>query len=177
MKGKINKSGEVYIIRVILFWLFIVLYIFGGRLIMIPTFTVFKHLFFKGTLIELISDITYLIHFVVWSRWNVCVSYVPHSVIRSSFREILIRYIYVKLVCGHQYMCNLCLSLKLDSDKVCQWLGTGRWFSSTTPVSSINKTDRHDLTEILFKVALNTIAIKLKVVLSVVFIYILIINY
>jgi hypothetical protein len=28
---------------------------------MIPTFTVFKHLFFKGTLIELISDITYLI--------------------------------------------------------------------------------------------------------------------
>jgi len=26
-----------------------------------------------------------------------------------------------------------------------------------TPVSSTNKTDRHDITEILFKVALNTI--------------------
>ena len=33
----------------------------------------------------------------------------------------------------------------------------GRWFSPGTPVSSINKTDRHDITEILLKVALNTI--------------------
>jgi hypothetical protein len=42
-------------------------------------------------------------------------------------------------------------------DKVCQWLTTGRWFSSGAPVSSTNKTDRHDITEILLKVALNTI--------------------
>jgi hypothetical protein len=34
---------------------------------------------------------------------------------------------------------------------------TGRWFSLVTPVSSINKTDCHDITEILLKVALNTI--------------------
>jgi hypothetical protein len=33
----------------------------------------------------------------------------------------------------------------------------GRWFSSGTPVSSTNKTDRHDITEILLKVSLNTI--------------------
>ena len=32
----------------------------------------------------------------------------------------------------------------------------GRWFSPSTPVSSTNKTDRHDITEILLKVALNT---------------------
>jgi hypothetical protein len=31
------------------------------------------------------------------------------------------------------------------------------WFSPDTPVSSTNKTDRHDITEILLKVALNTI--------------------
>jgi hypothetical protein len=31
---------------------------------------------------------------------------------------------------------------------------TGQWFS---PVSSTNKTDHHDITEILLKVALNTI--------------------
>jgi hypothetical protein len=31
---------------------------------------------------------------------------------------------------------------------------TGLWFS---PVSSTNKTERHDITEILLKVALNTI--------------------
>jgi hypothetical protein len=42
-------------------------------------------------------------------------------------------------------------------DKVCQWLATGRWFSLDTPVSSTNKTDSHDITEIWLKVALNTI--------------------
>jgi len=31
------------------------------------------------------------------------------------------------------------------------------WFSPGTPVSSINKTDHHDITEIFLKVALNTI--------------------
>jgi hypothetical protein len=31
------------------------------------------------------------------------------------------------------------------------------WFSHGTPFSSINKTDCHDITEILLKVALNTI--------------------
>jgi len=34
---------------------------------------------------------------------------------------------------------------------------TGRWVSPGTPVSSINKTDRHDITDILLKVVLNTI--------------------
>jgi hypothetical protein len=34
---------------------------------------------------------------------------------------------------------------------------SGWWFSTSTPVSSTNKTDRHDLAEILLKVALNTI--------------------
>jgi hypothetical protein len=42
-------------------------------------------------------------------------------------------------------------------DKVFQWLVTGRWFSPGSPVSSTNKTDRHDLTEILLKVSINTI--------------------
>jgi hypothetical protein len=41
-------------------------------------------------------------------------------------------------------------------DKVFQWLATGRWFSPGTPVSFTNKTVRHDITEILLKVALNT---------------------
>jgi hypothetical protein len=70
------------------------------------------------------------------------------------------------------YLCNRCLSpltlrvrtpLKLGvldttlCDKVCQWLATGRWFSPGTPVSSTNKTDCHDIIEILLKVALNAI--------------------
>ena len=40
--------------------------------------------------------------------------------------------------------------------KVCQWLATGLWFSPGTLVSSTNKTIRHDITEILLKVTLNT---------------------
>jgi hypothetical protein len=44
-------------------------------------------------------------------------------------------------------------------DKVCQWLAAGRWFSPGTLISSTNKTDSHDIIEILLKVALNTITI------------------
>ena len=44
-------------------------------------------------------------------------------------------------------------------DKVCQWLATGRWFSQGPPVSFTNKSDRHDISEILLKVTLNTIII------------------
>jgi hypothetical protein len=42
-------------------------------------------------------------------------------------------------------------------DIVCQWLAVGRWFSLGPSIFSINKTDCHDITEILLKVALNTI--------------------
>jgi hypothetical protein len=74
--------------------------------------------------------------------------------------------------CFYNYLCNQCLSpltlwvripLKWGvlvttlCDKACQWLTTVRWFSLGTPVSSTNKTDRHDITKILLKVALNII--------------------
>jgi len=39
-------------------------------------------------------------------------------------------------------------------DKICQLLATGQW---CTTVSSTNKTNRHNITEILLKVTLNTI--------------------
>jgi hypothetical protein len=42
-------------------------------------------------------------------------------------------------------------------DKVCQWLASGLWFSLGTLVSSTIKADGHNITEILLKVALNTI--------------------
>ena len=69
------------------------------------------------------------------------------------------------------YLCNQCLSplmlwvpISIRArcttlcDKVCQWLATGLWLNSPSPlVSSTNKIDCHDMTEILLKVALNTI--------------------
>ena len=64
----------------------------------------------------------------------------------------------------YNYLCNQCLSplmLRVRilikvwcttlCDKVCQWLATGWWFSPGPPVSSTNKTDRHDITGILLK--------------------------
>jgi hypothetical protein len=43
--------------------------------------------------------------------------------------------------------------------KVCQWLVAGGWVSLYTLVSSYNKTDSHNIAEILLKVALNTTSI------------------
>jgi hypothetical protein len=63
----------------------------------------------------------------------------------------------------------LCLNVCIN--KVCQWLATGQWFSLGTPVSSINKTDRHDVTEILLKVALNTKTLTLNKANCIFFIY------
>jgi hypothetical protein len=59
---------------------------------------------------------------------------------------------------------SLCISFTsvdcwlLLCDKVCQWLAIGQWFFSGT---STYKTDRHDITEILLKVALSTINLNL----------------
>jgi len=74
----------------------------------------------------------------------------------------------------YNYLCNQRLSLStlwvrtplnrgvLDTtlcDNVCHWLAADRLFSPGTPVSSTNKTDRHDINEILLNMALNTITI------------------
>ena len=66
---------------------------------------------------------------------------------------------------GHRDLSPLMLWVRISirarcttlCNKVCQWLVAGRWFSPGSPISSTNKTDRHDITEILLKVALNTI--------------------
>ena len=52
-------------------------------------------------------------------------------------------------------------------DKVCQCLVTGGWFSPGPPLSSTNKTDRHDIADILLKVALNTIKLQTSVCIDI----------
>ena len=57
------------------------------------------------------------------------------------------------------WLCKLqkrCTRLAIASDKVYQLLVHGRWFSPGTPASSTTKNGRHDIAEILLKVALNT---------------------
>jgi hypothetical protein len=56
-------------------------------------------------------------------------------------------------------LCKLqkgCTRPAATSDKVYQFLAHGRWFSPGTPSSSTIKTGRHDIAEILLKMALNT---------------------
>jgi hypothetical protein len=47
-------------------------------------------------------------------------------------------------------------STRSRKNKVYQLLAHNRWFSPGTPASSTTKTGRHDIAEILLKVALNT---------------------
>ena len=47
---------------------------------------------------------------------------------------------------------NTSIAHTILCDEVCQWLVTGRWFSPATLISSTNKTDHHNITEILLKV-------------------------
>jgi hypothetical protein len=49
---------------------------------------------------------------------------------------------------GEVYNITIC-------DKVCQWFVAGLWFCQGTPVSSTNKTDRHNINEIFLKMALK----------------------
>ena len=67
-------------------------------------------------------------------------------------------------------LCKLqkgCTRLAAASDEVYQLLAHDQWFTPGTLASSTTKTGRHDIAEILLKVALNTInQIKIKSYLS-----------
>jgi hypothetical protein len=77
----------------------------------------------------------------------------PWSYMVVGFTTILMQSVHITTDVSSnldQGECTLC-------DNVCQWLATNRWFSPGPPVSSTNKTDHHDIAELLLKVALNTI--------------------
>ena len=59
----------------------------------------------------------------------------------------------------HHWSCEFSIQHYVKS--FCQSFATGQWFSQGTPVFSTNKTDCLDITEILLKVALNTITLTL----------------
>ena len=70
-------------------------------------------------------------------------------------------YNYLSIQCPSPLMLWVRISIRARCttlcDKAWQWLATGLWFSPGPLVSSTNKTDRNDITEILLKVVLNTI--------------------
>ena len=52
-------------------------------------------------------------------------------------------------------------------NRLCQWLATGRCIFPGTPVSSTNKTDRHDIADILLKVVWDIITLALPGLVSI----------
>jgi hypothetical protein len=111
----------------------------------------------------------------MWKKYIKVISYhhQPLQLIYSTTSLVLFLYCSSGIF---NYLCNQCLSPlilwvriqfmqgELDTtlcDKVCQWLVSGLLFSPGTLVSSTNKTDCHDITEMLLKVALKTINITL----------------
>jgi hypothetical protein len=74
----------------------------------------------------------------------------------QAIRSSGMKYKYADLIAS----CSSRLSIYFNKENLsrcCQWFAASRWFSPGTPVSSTNKFDCHDITEILLKVALNTI--------------------
>ena len=101
----------------------------------------------------------------LWANIHVCSNEVTICTIEKG-KSALHQYLYY-LVCFHVSLLHFRMQSTAQArcthttlcDKVYQWLATGRWFSPGTLVSSTNKTDRHDITEILLKVVLNTITL------------------
>jgi hypothetical protein len=67
-------------------------------------------------------------------------------------QRVQINYIYICIPTVQVYCVNPAMC-----DKIWHWLAAGRGFSPGTLVSSTNETGGQDITEILLKVALNTI--------------------
>ena len=115
----------------------------------------------------LISDLG-----IVPTVWYFFVFHVFHSILQRTMIHMGPSWPWSYGSWIYSYLCNQCLSplmlwVRISNraryttqsihDKICQWLATDRWFSPGTPVSSTSKTDRHDITKILLKVALSTI--------------------
>ena len=92
----------------------------------------------------------------IYFCWVDIITYRPHT--KAKLYNITKKHMFTKWYCVFDiiFSCQV-YSIQTLCDKVYQWLAAGRWFSPGTPVSSSNKTDRHDIAEILLKVALNTI--------------------
>jgi hypothetical protein len=101
--------------------------------------------------------------------WSIC-TYYPYSV--TNLRARVAQWVrYLDYLTTHISLSQIwhgfapgfvnykkgCTRLAAASDKVYQLLAHGRWFSPGTLASSTTKTGRHDIAEILLKVALNII--------------------
>ena len=75
---------------------------------------------------------------------------------REDIKDQVIKWGYLKGTIAKLYVPWYIFPISSSGDAVVsQWLMAGRWFSRSIPVPSTNKTDHHDITVILLKVALS----------------------
>jgi hypothetical protein len=114
----------------------------------------------------------YLVLAIIYLK-NGSVGVKQHSLICSFKLVDIVRYLCMfsgdRCGCDHMDLQSVPINTKIVSlnpihgkvyliqHYVMKLVAAGRWFSQGTPLYSTNKTDNHDITEILLKVALNTI--------------------
>ena len=103
------------------------------------------------------------------SETQICVDICLKNVWNEMFHSNQVCLFYGYIMSPELYSHNVVLDTTL-CDKICQRFVTCRWFSSGILVSSTNKTDRHDITEISLKVSLKTINHILKNLLKLTFV-------
>jgi len=102
-------------------------------------------------LLELVSGVNIHVLSVSWCS-GFCIAISTFYMLYDAWLFVMVFWFYrFESRSGEVY------SIPTVCDKVCQWLVIDQWFSPGISVSSTNKTVGHDITEILLKVALNTI--------------------
>ena len=110
--------------------------------------------------INILHSISYFLFYLWRSREWLTLSYVLEIVHYYDVCPFTIFFSWPSWSYGswiYNYLRNQCLSFHHLS---CEF---ELWFSPDTPVSATNKTDLHDITEILLKVAFNTITLFLTI--------------
>jgi hypothetical protein len=97
--------------------------------------SVLLHLFYAATFTYFLN-----IHDEDWH--SICDTAIMLVIVCNQCLSPLMLWVRISITAGRTTLC----------DKVYQWLGTGRWFSSGPLVSSTNENDRHNINEILLKV-------------------------
>ena len=114
--------------------------------------------YFRGITYSGMAEVIFWPHILFWNDM-ILKSYVSTNINTHFSHRFLIQFLYID---STMYMINFeDVKGRYNSMwyKVCQWLARGRWFSPDTSVSSTNKTDHHDILEILLKVVVNTITL------------------
>ena len=97
------------------------------------------------------------IHYHAHNSWNRSIGTFPTLIIKLHVLQELFS-IKITYFSPKSFRISIRARCTTLCDKVCHWLVTGWGFSLGPLVSSTYKTDRYDISEILLKVAFDTIA-------------------